>query len=156
MIDIDKLLNDEGGDEYQALLELNVRIAGKVTPDVSDLNSVLSEAEKNIYLICAIDVQVCNGGYDQYFYYDGHYAVETNDAITKVGLTNLAENYSEALSIFPDKTILMDETSRQSMMDSFTDAQREKLDLLSDRYYEINDPITLFNYASKNSSEINV
>ena len=156
MIDIDKLLKEEDDDEYQALLELNIRIAGKVTADNKELSSVLSEVERNIYLICKIDIQVCNGGYDQYFYYEGHYASQTVDAIAKIGLTKLADNYADALCVFPDKATLEDESLRKSHMDSFTESQREKLDKLSDHYYEINDPVALFNYASRNRTEISV
>jgi hypothetical protein len=156
MAELKNILKEEEGDKYQALLELNIRIAEKLDPSIVDLDTILSPTEICVLLICSIDVQVCNGGYDQYFYYSGSHVLETINAIKQVGLDDLLANYIEAINVFPDGIVPKEDSVRQSIMDQFTDDQRDKLNQLSDRYYEINDPEALFDFAFKHQNEIMV
>jgi hypothetical protein len=59
MTNLNQILKDEEGDKYQALLELNIRIAEKLDPSTTDLETILSPTEICGLLICRIDVQVC-------------------------------------------------------------------------------------------------
>lgn len=156
MTDLNKLLIAEGGDKYQALLELNIRVAEKVGAGVANLSSVLSSTEMCICLICRIDVQVCNGGYDQYFYYSGSHVAETLEAIDAVGLNELHDNYIEAVKVFPSNDVPANDSERQEIMDKFTDSQKYRLNHLSDQYYQINDPEKLYSYAENHQDDISV
>ncbi len=154
MTDLTQILKDEENDKYQALLELNIRIAEKLDSQITNLDSILSPSEICVLLICRIDVQVCNGGYDQYFYYSGTHVPETINAIKQVGLGDLYTNYIEAINVFPNGIVPKEDSDRQSIMDQFTDTQRAQLSQLSDQYYEINDHETLFDFSVKNKNEI--
>jgi hypothetical protein len=151
-----KLLEEEEGDKSQAILELNIRIAQKIdAPDV-DILQVLSPTELCILLICRINVYVCNGGYEHYFYYSGQYTKETLQAISKVGLTELFQNYISALKVFDNEYVPSKESERQTLLNRFTENQKDALDKLSDEYYGIYHLDDLFKYAYENQSDISV
>lgn len=155
-MDLTKLLEEEDDEKSQALLELNIRIAQKIeSPDV-DIFKVLSPTEICVILISRINVYVCNGGYEHYFYYSGMFANETIQAITKVGLSSLYENYLAAVNVFDRGHVPFEDNCRQDLIDRFTESQKDKLDEISDEYYGIDHLGDLFEYALKNQSDISV
>ncbi|QYX66547.1 DMP19 family protein [Shewanella putrefaciens] len=155
-MDLAKILIEEEGDKSQAILELNIRIAQKIeSPDI-DIFEILSPTELYILLISRINVYVCNGGYEHYFYYSGQYTKETVQAISHVGLNNLLFNYQAALKVFDNNLIPKEDEKRQKLINGLTEKQREVLDELSSEYYDIAHLEELFDYAYEHQSDISV
>jgi hypothetical protein len=155
-MDLSRILKEEEGDKSQAVLELNIRIAQKLESPEENIVKVLSPIELQIFLICRINVYVCNGGYEHYFYYSGTHAEETAEAISKVGLDQLHTNYLAAVKVFKNGYVPEDDSERQELIDDFTENQRETLDKLSDQYYCIGHLEALFEYAADNQTDIRV
>lgn len=153
-MDLNRILAEEEGDKSQAALELNIRIAQKIeSPDIN-IVKVLSPTELCVLLICRINVYVCNGGYEHYFYYSGVYIDETVQAISTVGLTRLYKNYLDAIKVFGNEQLPFDDEERQALVEALSDHQKGILDKLSDDYYDIDHFGDLFDFAFKNQSDI--
>ncbi|WP_406694306.1 DUF4375 domain-containing protein [Singulisphaera sp. Ch08] len=62
----------------------------------------LNEAERTVFCVYNLHVQVLNGGFDQLFFNTGWCARPTLDALGRVDLPQTASLLRQALSIFPD------------------------------------------------------
>lgn len=62
----------------------------------------LTEAERTVFCVYNLHVEVLNGGFDQLFFNTGWCARPTLDALGRVDLPQAASLLQQALSIFPD------------------------------------------------------
>ena len=62
MAELKNILKEEEGDKYQALLELNIRIAEKLDPSIVDLDTILSPTEICVLLIAVLMFKYVMGG----------------------------------------------------------------------------------------------
>ena len=108
----------------------------------------LSAEEQTFYFLQELEVQVNNGGFQQYFFnFGGNFAYETVDALTVIGAKQTAEILKNAIDAFRCE-VPRDWDDRQDLLISKeTDDDFE--DNLSDcdaKFYEYNDDLNDLNY----------
>lgn len=133
--------------------EFYERIYGKVDPNVWPDYSSLNVAERYLVLILDLEVQVNNGGFDQYYFNSyGDNAAETIKALRAIGANNVAKMLVESFSVFPNSKPSSDRCLRQKQLEKIGGAGNEILSKLDDQFYEYPDDISdLLNVYVKNN-----
>ena len=119
-----EILNKEFESEDQMILEILVKVKEK--KDIYGLNA-LSDSEMVIYVLGLLEMEVNNGGFEQYFFNtDGMYIEETFVALEKIGAMKTSEQLQKAVEIYYDND---DED------DELTDTQQNELNEIDKWFY---------------------
>ncbi len=117
----------------------------------------LRAAEKIFASIWALEDEVNNGGFHQYFFNSsGDTAFFVVEALEKIGATRAARIVRAANAVFPGGIPPSDQSARQCLLDSLDDDQRARLERLDDEFYAYPDDLTalLFAFVETNAREI--
>lgn len=118
----------------------------------------LTSAERTVLIIEAMEREVGNGGFNQFFYNSSNeYAGELVAALRQIGIpdiADIAERALQAIGARPDWTYEEFEAASEDPDES----TRAELDACDQAYFETEDGIanTLFEYIKKNKSDINL
>ena len=97
----------------------------------------LSERDKVVAAVFALEAEVNNGGFDQFFYNSaGDFAWFTPDALTMIGAEKTALIVEKANSVFGEKGPSPDRDKRFEVMQSFGEKYDEFWGELDDQFYE--------------------
>lgn len=109
--------------------------------------SVLSEAERIFYITQALEMEVNNGGFSQFFYNSsGNFSNELVNAFTAIGANATAAICQKAIAAFGHE-IPVDKDEREEMLDELESEEiDELLEECDDAFYEYEDDLTELNY----------
>lgn len=103
----------------------------------------LSAAERVAYCVDALEREVANGGFEQFFTNSsGDTATETHAALVKIGAAQAASLLQTAISLFPKGAPPRDRDERTDLVDSMSDELRGKWRELDKRFYAYPDDLT--------------
>jgi hypothetical protein len=86
--------------------------------------SAMSRAELNAHLLHMLQLEVNNGGFDQFFFNSaGDCAMQTANAIHDMGLTELDALYARALAKFPNRAPSEDRATRWQELERIPDSE---------------------------------
>lgn len=115
---------------------------------------VLSFAEKAIYLVGDIEMEVNNGAFSQYmFNSSGKHSKDGVKALTEIGAIHTASILEEAIRIY--KNGPTNDGRNEPEEDDLTSEQEDKLDELDAKFYEYNDALgeLQFQYIKRHINE---
>lgn len=96
----------------------------------------LSELQRTILLVYALELEVCNGGIHQYFINPaGDRWKETLHALVRIGATRITQILSKALTVFPEGSPSTDHLTRDQELRAIGPEGEELLERLTDEYY---------------------
>lgn len=108
----------------------------------------LSEAEQTVYCLDALEREINNGGFDQFFFNSsGDTALETIAALERLGAKHTAGLVRRAVAVFPGKQPAAERDARQSQMEALPDSARELWSQLDGAFYEYQDNLTALERA---------
>ena len=112
--------------------------------DYGEKISLLSEAEKIIYLEQAFECEINNGGFDQFFFNpSGDYTYETLEALKSISADKTALILEKAISIFGKKKIPSDQTDRQNLLEKIENEKTaDILDECDEKFYAYEDDLS--------------
>lgn len=106
----------------------------------------LNYEQRVIYITQELEMEVNNGGFDQFFYNSGgNVANELMWAFGEIGATKTMEICKKAVSIFGDK-VPEDREEREEALDSLGEEAHLLLNTCDDAFYEYGDNLTELNY----------
>lgn len=152
MSNIEKALLIE--DETESLLKIGEIIWKKVEQSEDFEN--LTEAEQTFVYVEALEAEVNNGGFDQYFFNtSGKYSQETLEALKKIGAVKTYKIVEEAFRIFPENPIPKDIEKRRDILENINSATSERWTELEDKFYLYEENIggLLLKYVKEHKSE---
>jgi hypothetical protein len=109
-----------------------------------------SEEQKIFSAIWALESQVNNGGFEQYFAsWDGETATFAPTALQRIGANQCAHIVERALRVVSQQQLPVDQAGRQKVIDSLSDIDREKLRALDDEFFAYPDNLSnrLFDFV---------
>lgn len=114
-----------------------------------------SAAERIVLAVEALEREVNNGGYDQFFLNEPSHAHAIAAALTEIGCLATARITESAVDVLGVRPGWTDEQIEAAAL-ALQDAQMEKLSALDDEFYEYPDPIEgrLLAYIRDNTSSI--
>lgn len=118
--------------------------------------SELSHAEQVFYSIDYLQMEINNGGYDQYFFNSsGEFAHEALAGMREIGANLMADIHAKAMTVFPDSVVPKDRAERQKLLEQAGEKAEEMFDSLDSKFYEYSDPLEdlLLDYVKKNVDE---
>ncbi len=119
-------------DAYSAMCELSILLAEKAATQAQ-----LSPAEQAIHDIMWVDIQVNANGFDGWLYNTPSERIaHTVHALSLVGCSRLSEIVAGALVTVRLNPQVARDRARQSLLDSLSDEQRERLFALDSEYYD--------------------
>ncbi len=96
----------------------------------------LSEMERMIWIVLNMDAEVCNGGFQQYFYNQaGDHAAEAVRGLERMGAKGQAKLVQCACDVFPSGAPSTDTDQRQVQMAELPGSTGEVWDRLTSKYY---------------------
>lgn len=109
--------------------------------------SVLSKAERIFYITQALEMEVNNGGFSQFFYNSsGNFSGELVSAFTAIGAKATAAICRKAIAAF-GRDIPVDRDEREKMLDEMdSDEIDEILDECDSAFYDYEDDLNELNY----------
>ncbi len=116
----------------------------------------LSDEERVILAIEALEREVNNGGYSQFFYNSSNeYARIIVDSLNKIGCNKVAGITKRAIDALQIKGDINTESIEEAM-DSDNEELDKELSLCDDEYYDAGEDIegNLFDYIKKNRNKI--
>lgn len=151
LFDFFKIKKNKVFSDKDAAENLVVNIWGAIDKKCDYGNAIekLNEHERVIFVTQALETEVNNGGFSQFFYNSsGDHANELIDAFTKIGALKTAEICNKALSVFDGK-VPTDRYEREDLLlyglDEYKcNAVWEKCD---DAFYEYEDDLEALNRA---------
>ena len=103
----------------------------------------LSAAESVAYCVDALEREVNNGGFEQFFgNSSGDTSAETLAALEKIGARQAAELLRSALSPFPNGAPPKDRDGRCELIDAMSDEVRSQWGELDARFWDYPDDLT--------------
>jgi hypothetical protein len=97
--------------------------------------AVLSASARSVYIAEALDGEVLNGGFQQFFSNSsGRYAHETLAVLQEIGAVRTAGLLQRAIDAFPDKRVPPERIARNDALET---ANAELLDALDTEYYRL-------------------
>ena len=106
----------------------------------------LSGAEKSFYFNQCVEIEVNNGGFDQFFFNtSGNYAHETVQGLKDIGAEHTANIVQEAINIFPDATVPKDRVARWDVMEKISEQNEYAWSKLDTQFYEYVDDLNSLN-----------
>lgn len=132
MSNIEKALLIE--DETESLLKIQEIIWEKAEQSEDFEN--LTEAEQTFVYVEALEAEVNNGGFDQYFFNtNGKYSEETLEALKKIGAVKTYKIVQEAFRIFPENPIPKDIEKRRDLLENIDSKTSQRWTELEDQFY---------------------
>ena|SRR6056297_1151259 len=113
----------------------------------------LSATDQTFICVWALDGEVNNGGFDQWFFNSsGDYATSTPDALRRIGADRLAEIVDRAISAFDEGGPMPDIDDRRQQMLNLGDHLTRQLSDRDQEFYSEPDglDVLLYNYIHKN------
>lgn len=108
----------------------------------------LSEAEQTVYCLDALEREVNNGGFSQFFFNaSGDTALETVSALERLGAGHTAALVRRALSVFPGARPSADRDAREKQMDGLPESARELWSELDQAFCEYRDNLAALERA---------
>jgi hypothetical protein len=111
----------------------------KDTQKVHDVLKSLSPGLRMVYHVVGVDMQVQNGGFNQYFWNQGRHALEALEGFALLGAYQYAQIMMAAITQFvdekPDLAKLYEQGTREAFSKSY---QQTKLGDVDHLYYEAN------------------
>lgn len=96
----------------------------------------LSERQRVILLVYALELEVCNGGLHQYFINPaGDRWKQTLQALERIEATRIVQIFRNALTVFPQASPSTDHISRDRQLRAIGPEGEELLERLTDEYY---------------------
>lgn len=136
-------------------------IQSKIKPDFSDEYQVVTKLTKGrqaIYTTFYLEAEVCNGGFNQYFYNStGRFAKEASQGLAKIGAVKLTNLMNQAINIYAENE--QEITKEQDgTLEGFSNSYDDNpLDELDDIFYalikEENLSALRINYIRNNPKE---
>jgi hypothetical protein len=117
----------------------------------------LTDVEKKILAIDALEMEVNNGGFDQYFFNSpGDLSQTALIALRDIGALGAAKILDKAINIFPNSEPPQDRSDRQKLMMSLSDKVAPIWEDCDLEFYRLEENIgdLLFAYAKSNRTEI--
>ena len=97
----------------------------------------LTEAENVFSCVNGLNMEVDNGGFDQYFYNSaGDFAQDAPAAFRAIGADLIAGIVSRACAVFPDGKPPRDREERQQLLLDIGEEGKQLLDVLSDEFHD--------------------
>lgn len=144
---VKKILKEHSGEK--AIIEID----SLLTPIFYSAPEKLSMEEKTIVFIEALEREINNGGFSQFFFNSsGDFVAETVEALKKVGSSKFLALLEAAIAQFPGSYIPKDQGERQDILDTLeNDAEPVWQKLESEFYrYEENIYDLMVGYISSN------
>ncbi|WP_259071356.1 DMP19 family protein [Mucilaginibacter sp. X4EP1] len=108
--------------------------------------STLSKPQMAFYFNQELEREINNGGFDQYFHNSsGRYADATVDTLKLIGAEKTAAILEEAIKVFPDKTVPIDEDLRQDVLDQISTDASEHWEMLDQQFFKYEDDLNQLN-----------
>ena len=108
----------------------------------------LTEAEQTVYCLDALEREVNNGGFDQFFFNSsGNTALQTLAALERLGAQHPAGLVRRAVAVFPGGQPSADRDERETQMEALPESARELWSQLDDEFYEYKDNLTALERA---------
>ena len=148
---IDDLLDQSEG--LDVIFALQEKIAKKEGESGYDS---LTEAEKIFLCVEAVENEVNNGGFHQYFFNSaGDSAQDAPAAFMAIGADYTAELVSRACAVFPGGEAPRNRGERQDLLEEIGYEADETLGKLDDAFYEYQDDIAglLLKYVKENRNQ---
>jgi hypothetical protein len=102
-----------------------------------------SDEQKVFSAIWALESQVNNGGFDQYFAsWDGETATFAPTALKKIGATKCAAIVEKALHLVSPEGLPEDQAKRQELVESLSDEARQKLSDIDTEFFAYPDNLS--------------
>lgn len=114
----------------------------------------LNECEKTFFLTQALEMEINNGGFDQFFYNSsGNFAYETVTAFEAIGAVKTAKICRKAIDSF-GKKIPKDRDKRIDLLDKYEEDVSDILNECDDAFYEYEENLNQlnFDYIVKNQA----
>ena len=104
--------------------------------------AALTPDERVAYCVDALEREVNNGGFDQFFWNSsGDTAHETQAALGEIGAPAAAQLVREAIAAFPGGKVPADRGEREKVLETLPESAREKWGELDGRFYEYPDDL---------------
>ena len=109
--------------------------------------SVLSEPERIFYTTQILEMEVNNGGFDQFFFNSsGNLANEVVHAFTEIGAVKTADICRKAFSVYGEE-VPTDRDERQDILELLNEEQEEILERCADVFFDYEENLNELNYA---------
>jgi hypothetical protein len=118
--------------------ELVDRIGDRICElcEYGDRLDKLSETQRVYYLKQMLEVEVCNGGFDQFYFNSaGDHAHETVLALLKIGAVETAKTVQSANAQFPGQQVPRDRVERWKVMETIRGNAAALWSSLGDQFY---------------------
>jgi hypothetical protein len=103
----------------------------------------LTPAEQIAYCIDALEREVNNGGFRQFFENSsGDTAMETIASLEAIGAKRVAKLVRRAIAVFPGAVAPRDRDTRSALIDELSDTQTEAWETLDGEFYTYPDDLT--------------
>jgi hypothetical protein len=100
----------------------------------------LSEPEQTVYCLDALEREVNNGGFDQFFFNSsGDTALETVAALERLGAAHTAGLVRRALAVFHGGRPAADRGEREKQMEALPESARDTWSKLDEAFFEYRD-----------------
>lgn len=106
----------------------------------------LTAQQKNFYYIQNLEREVCNGGFNLYFYNSsGNFSHETIEALKVIKAENTASLLQEAVAQFPNHTVPKNRDERQYVLNTIAEAADEIWEELNQKFFAYEDDLNALN-----------
>lgn len=89
----------------------------------------LTCGQRIVLVVEALEGEVNNGGFDQYFFNSsGNFAPEAVAALREIGMGHFADILAEAMALFPNGALLRDQAQREAALEKVDESRLNALD----------------------------
>lgn len=116
----------------------------------------LNESQKILLIVENLEREINNDGFHQFYWNSsGDYAIETIDALIKIGANKTAEIVKKANSEFKNGSLQKDRTERQNELELIEKKAEENWNKCDSEFYAYQDNLTelLIAFVIKNKSD---
>lgn len=116
--------------------------------------SGLTEAEQNWHAVWRLEAEANNGSFEQFFRnVPGTWAFHALRGLEAVGARRMKAVLDSAIDLFPDREIPEDHTTRNAILDSFSEDRMAEMDRLASEFTDYPDPLAelLARYFAENA-----
>ncbi|MCA9955580.1 MAG: DMP19 family protein [Ardenticatenaceae bacterium] len=127
---VKKILKEQSGEK--AIIEID----SLLTPIFHSAPEKLSNEEKTIVFIEALEREINNGGFSQFFFNSsGDFVAETVAALKTIGSTIFLELLETAIAQFPDSYVPKNQSEREDIIDRIEDDASPVWQKLEAKFY---------------------
>jgi hypothetical protein len=144
---VKKILKEHSGEK--AIIEID----SLLTPIFYSAPEKLSMEEKTIVFIEALEREINNGGFSQFFFNSsGDFVAETAKALKNVGSSKFLALLETAIAQFPDSYVPKDQSEREDIIDRNEDCAAPVWQKLETEFYRYEENIydLMLSYISSN------